>query len=77
MPIDTYKMHLSVEYRPATEPLILSVSFDPEMLVNDMQFDCDIVVHSSDKTIGDICMNYWHYAHVGGFWLEEETEKLL
>ena len=77
VPIDTYKMHVTVEYRPATEPLLLAVSFEPEMHVVDMEFDCDIVVHSSDKNIGDICMNYWPNAHVGGWWLQEETDKLI
>ena len=77
IPIDRYKMHVSVEYRPATEPLILAISFEPEILQRDMEFDCDIVVRTSDRNIGDIVMRYLPNAHVGGWWLEEEIQKAI
>ena len=75
--IDTYVMRVGVQYERATEPLLLSISFEPEMLVNDMEFSCDVQDSSQDRNIGDMCLRYLHYAHVGGWWLEEEIQKCI
>ena len=75
--IDRYKMHVIVNYLPAMDPEIKSIRFKPDMIVADMEFSCDITISPAHKDVGDIVLDYLHYAHVGGWHIEEEIEKAI
>ncbi len=73
--IDTYVMRVSVQYEPATEPVLLGITFDPELLVRDLEISVSIDESIQDKNVGDLILRYLHYAKIGGYHLEEEIDK--
>ena len=65
--INKYACMVDYELQPRAEPIILSIEFMPDLLADDVQYQCDIIVPEG-STIGskNVIMRYLEHCYIGG-----------
>jgi len=75
-PMGKYTLIMEVRYSPGLDPNVWSVSFDPQLNIEDVEFDCDTIVQES-WTMSDFLLHYRGNVKIDGQWLHETIEEAI
>lgn len=71
-----YVIIIDVEYKPAAEPEVTNIEFEPALLADDVTYDCDVTIPvGSTIASTQVILYYIAHCHIAGDSLRSLIDK--